>query len=131
MDLIQIQYLMMLSFNDPIRKYSLKNRATSIIKIQQILSSLSVTDLKLYSSPSKTDRKIVSLHPFWCSQWVLYFHECSFDSYGIPPPNIQLKFITKRIGKCLFSAYKIQSMTTKRYSFCAAHCLYIIYSTKK
>ena len=52
---------MMMSFNDLIHKYSLENEGTSNIKIRQILSSLSLSDLGIYlrHGPFKTDIGIV------------------------------------------------------------------------
>ena len=37
-----------MSFNDSIKKYNLKNKATSNIKIQHVLSSLSLDDVGIY-----------------------------------------------------------------------------------
>ena len=38
----------MTSFNDFVHKYSLKNKATSNIKTQQVFSSLSLNDVGIY-----------------------------------------------------------------------------------
>ena len=38
----------MITFNDFIKKFNLKNKATSNIKIQNILSSLSLNDVGIY-----------------------------------------------------------------------------------
>ena len=38
----------MMVFNDFIKKYNLENEATSNIKIQQVLSSLSLNDIGVY-----------------------------------------------------------------------------------
>ena len=38
----------MLSFNDFIKKHNLKNRATSNIKIQQVLCSIGLDDVGIY-----------------------------------------------------------------------------------
>ena len=35
------------------------------------------------------------------------------------------KFMIKRNGRCLYSEYKIQGLTSKRDSYCASDCLYI------
>ena len=52
-------------FNDFIKKYNLKNKATSNIKVQQILSSLSLNDIGIYlrDGPFEFDTGIVNLHP--------------------------------------------------------------------
>ena len=121
-----------MSFNDFIKKYKLKNEATSNIKIQQVLSSLSLNDVGIYlrDSSFKSDDGIVILHPSKGTHWVLYIRESYFDSYGITPPKKLSKFIIKRYGYCLYSEYKIQGITSKQDSYCASYCLYIIYLTK-
>ena len=67
----------MMSFNDFIRIYSLKYKATSNMKIQQILSSLSLSHVGLVSGdgPFESDVGTVNLHPCHVSHWALYFHE--------------------------------------------------------
>ena len=119
-------------FNDFIKKPNLKNKATSNIKIQQILSSLSLNDIGIYlrGGPFESDIGIVNLHPSKGTHWVLYIHGSYFDSYGITPPKKLSKFIIKRNGYCLYSEYKIQGLTNKQDSYCASYCLYIIYLTK-
>ena len=116
------------TFNDFIKKHNLKNKATSNIKIQQILSSLCLNDIGIYlrDGPFESDIGIVNLHPSKGTHWVLYIHEHYIDSYGITPPKKLSKFIIKRNGYCLYSEYQIQ----KNDSYCASYCLYIIYLTK-
>ena len=117
-----------MTFNEFIKKYKLKNKATSNIKILQVLSSLSLNDIEIYlgDEPFKSDIGIVNLHPSKGSHWVCYINENYFDSYGVVCPRKLSKFIVKRIGFCLYSEYQIQ----KNDSFCASYCLYIIYLTK-
>ena len=119
---------MILTFNDFIKKYNLKNKATSNIKIQQVLSSLSLNDVGIYlrDGPFSSDIGIVNLHPSRGTHWVCYINENYFDNYGIVCPKKLSKFIKKRNGYCLYSEYQIQ----KNDSFCASYCLYIIYLTK-
>ena len=118
-----------MTFNDFVKKFNLKNKATSNIKIQQVLSSLSLNDLGIYlrDGPFESDIGIVNLHPSKGTHWVCYINENYFDSYGCSPPKKLSKFIIKRNGHCLYSEYQIQ----KNDSFCASYCLYIIYLTKK
>ena len=54
-----------MTFNDFIKKYKLKNKATSNIKIQQVLSSSSLKDVGIYSrdGPFSIDIGIVNSHP--------------------------------------------------------------------
>ena len=109
-----------MTFNDFIKKYKLKNKAISKIKIQQILSSLSLKDVGIYlrDGPFSTDIGIVNLHPSKGTHWVTYINENSFDSYGCVSPKKLSKFIIKRNGYCLYSEYQIQ----KNDSFCASYC---------
>ena len=117
-----------MTFNEFIKKYKLKNKATSNIKIQQVLSSLSLNDIETYlrDGPFKSDIGIVNLHPSKGTHWVCYINENYFDSYGCVFPKKLSKFIIKRNGYCLYSEYQIQ----KNDSYCASYCLYIIYLTK-
>ena len=118
----------MMTFIDFIKKYKLKNKATSNIKIQQVLSSLSLNDVGIYlrDGSFKSDIGIVNLHPSKGTHWVCYINENYFDSYGCVSPKELSKFIIKRNGYCLYSEYQIQ----KGDSYCASYCLYIIYLTK-
>ena len=118
----------MITFNDFIKKYKLKNKAASNIKIQQVLSSLFLNNIRIYlqDGPFESDIAIVNLHPTKGTHWVCYLNENCFDSYGIVCPKKLSKFIIKRNGYCLYSEYRIQ----KKDSFCASYCLYIIYLTK-
>ena len=118
----------MMTFNDFVRKYDLKNRATSNIKIQQLLSSLSLTDVGIYlrDGPFKTDIGVINLHPSKGTHWTCYVNENYFDSYGCVCPKKLSKFIIKLNGYCLYSEYQIQ----KNDSFCGSYCLYKTYLTK-
>ena len=91
---------MMMSFDDFIYKYKLRNEATSNIKLQQILSSLSLIDVRIYlrDGPFKTDIGFVNLHSFEDAHWVVYIHECYTDSYDCAPPQKLSRFIIKRNG---------------------------------
>ena len=93
---------MITSSNDFIHKYNLKYKATSNIKIQQILFPLSLSDVGIYlrDGPFETDIGILNLHPCLGTHCVLYNHECYFDSYGRTRPNKLSKFVIKRKGHC-------------------------------
>ena len=54
-----------MSFNDFVREHDLKNKATSNIKIQKVLSSLGLNDVGIYlrDGPFSSDVGIVNLHP--------------------------------------------------------------------
>ena len=118
----------MVTFNDFVQKYNLKNKATSNIKIQQVLNSIELDNVNIYlrDGPFSSDIGIVNLHPLKGTHWVCYMNENYFDSYGCSSPKKLSKFIIKRNGYCLYSEYQIQ----KNDSFCASYCLYIIYLTK-
>ena len=118
----------MMTFNDFIKKYKLKNRATSNIKIQQIVSSLGLNHVGIYlrDGPFSSDIGIVNLHPSKGTHWVCYINEICFDSYGCVCPDKLSNFIIKRNAYCLYSEYQIQ----KNDSLCARFCLYILYLTK-
>ena len=111
-----------------LKKYNLRNKATSNIKIQQVLTSIGLDNVSIYlrDGPFSSDIGIVNLHPSKGSHWICYINENYFDSYGCVCPKKLSKFIMKRIGYCLYSEYQIQ----KNDSFCASYCLYIIYLTK-
>ena len=117
-----------MTFNRFVKKYNLKNKATSNIKNQQVLSSLSLNGVGIYlrDGPFKSDIGIVNLHPSKGTHWVCYINENYFDSYGVVCPKKLSKSIIKRNGYCLYSEYQIQ----KNDSLCASYCLYILYLTK-
>ena len=103
---------MLVSFKDFVSEHDLKNKATSDIKIQKVLSSLELSDVGTYSrdGPFEFDIGVVNLHPSKGSHWVCYIHQNYFDSYGCLPPKKLSKFIIKRNGYCLYSEYQIQKM---------------------
>ena len=117
-----------MTFNDFIKKHKLRSKATSNIKIQQVLSSLSLNDVGIYlrDGPFEFDIGIVNLHPSRGTHWVSYINENYFDSYGCSLPKNLSTFIIKQNGFCLYSEYQIQ----KNDSFCASYCLYIVYLTE-
>ena len=117
-----------MTFNEFIKEYKLKNKATSNIKIQQVLHSIGLNNVGIYlrDGPFESDIGIVNLHPSRGSHWVCYINENYFDSYGCAPPKKLSKFIIKRNGYCLYSEYQIQ----KNDRLCSSYCLYIIYLIK-
>ena len=118
----------MMSFNDFVKKFSLKNKATSNIKIQKVLNSIGLDNVGTYlrDGPFSSNIGIVNLHPSKGTHWVVFMNKNYFDSYGCSPPKKLSKFIIKRDGCCLYSENQIQ----KNDSFCASYCLYILYLTK-
>ena len=118
----------MITFNEFNKKHNLKNKATSNIKIKQVLNSIGLNNVNIYlrDGPFLSDIGILNLHPSKGTHWVCYINENYFDSYGVVCPKKLSKFIIKRNGYCLYSEYQIQ----KNDSYCASYCLYIIYLTK-
>ena len=110
----------MMTFHDFIKKYNLRNKPTSNIKVQQVLSSLSLNDVGIYlrDGPFESDVGIINIHPSKGTHWVSYLNEIYLDSHGCAPPKKLSKFITKRNGYCLYSEYQIQ----KNDSLCASYC---------
>ena len=74
----------MMLFNDFIHKYNLKNKATSTIRFYQIISSIGIdnVDIFLRDRLFKPVLGIVNSHLTEGTLWVLFVHECYFDSYG-------------------------------------------------
>ena len=87
-----------MAFNDFIKKYNLKNKATSNIKIHQVLDSIGLNNVGIYlrDGPFKSDIGVVNLHPSKGSHWVCYINGNYFDSYGVVCPKKLSKFIKKK-----------------------------------
>ena len=79
----------MMTFKGFVQKYKLKNKATSNIKIQQVLSSLSLNDVGIYLRDGhfENDIGIVKLPPSKGTYCVCYMNENYFDSYGVVCPK--------------------------------------------
>ena len=96
----------MMIFNDFFKKYNLRNKATSNIKILQIqLNSIGLNNVGIYlrDGPFSSDIGIVNLHPSKGTHWVCYIHQNYFDSYGVVCPKKLSKFFIKRNEYCLYS----------------------------
>ena len=117
-----------MSLNDFIKKYNLKNKAKSKIKIQKVLISIGLDNVNIYlrDGPSSSEIAIVYLHPSKGTHWVCYMNENYFDSYGFVFPKKLSKLIVKRNGFCLYSEYQSQ----KNHGSCASYCLNITYLIK-
>ena len=63
----------MITFNDFVHEYNLKNKATSDIKIQRFLSSSFLKDVGIYlrDGPFSTNIRITNLRPSKGTHWVL------------------------------------------------------------
>ena len=80
----------MITFNDFLKKYNLKNRATNNIKIYEVLKKTgqdSKVGIYLRVGDFSTNYGVVNLHPSRGTHWVCYTKYCYFDSYGFSPPK--------------------------------------------
>ena len=66
-----------MTFNDFVHEHNLKNKATSNIKIQQVLCSIGVDNVGIYLRDEhfSTDIRLVNLHPLKGTHWVTYINE--------------------------------------------------------
>ena len=64
--------MIMMTFNDFVKKYNLRNKATSNIKIQQVLNSIGLNNVGTYLRDGffSIDIGIVTLHPLKGTHWV-------------------------------------------------------------
>ena len=87
----------MITFNVFVKKYNLKNKATSNIKIQQVLNSIGINNVNIYlrDGPFLSDIGKLNLHPSKGTHWVCYKNENYFDSYGVVCPKKLSKFSIK------------------------------------
>ena len=80
----------MITFNDFIKKYNLRNKAANNIKIYEVLKNIGLdTKVELYLRDGLFSTKIgiLNLHPSKGTPWVCYINENYFDSYGCSPPK--------------------------------------------
>ena len=69
----------MITFNDFVHKHNLKNKATSNIKIYEVLKKMgldSKVGIYLRDGIFSTNYGIVNLHPSKGTHWVLYIKDC-------------------------------------------------------
>ena len=99
----------MMTFNDFIKEYYLKNQATSNIKVYQVLSSLSLSDVVIYlrDSSFESDIGVHDLHPTKGTHWVCFINENYFDWYGCICPKKLSKFFYKT--KWMLFIFRIQN----------------------
>ena len=90
----------MITFNDFVHKYNLKNEATSNIKTQQVLDSIRLNNVGIYlrDGPFESDIGLVNLHPLKGTHWVCYIKEIYFDSFECVSPKKLSTFVIKRNG---------------------------------
>ena len=90
----------MMTFNDFIRNFNLKNKTTSNMRTFQVLLFLSFNDVGLYlrDGPFPSDVGIENLKPSKGLQWVVYIIAEYFDRYGCSPPEKTSRLTMKRNG---------------------------------
>ena len=105
-------------FNDSVHKYNLKNKATSNLKLYEVLEKIAIDSkvgFYLRDGPLSSNKGIVNLHPSKGTHWVCYKNENYFDSSGCVCPQKLSKFIMKtkfiffmkRNGHCFYSQNQI------------------------
>ena len=94
-----------MSFNDFVQRHKLKNEATSNLKIQQVLSSLGLSDVGicLWDDSFWSNIRIVNLHPSKGTHWVADLNKIFLNSYACVCPKKLSKFIINWNGHCLLS----------------------------
>ena len=77
-----------LSFSELVKEFCVRNQATSITKLKEVLYKLGLKT-KIYKRDSKFSTKngTVVLHPFRGTQWTVYNNKIFSVSYGCPPPS--------------------------------------------
>ena len=103
----------MVKFNGFVPKQNLKNKATSNLKLNEVLKQIGLDTkmgISLRDGPFSTNMAILNLHPTRGSRWVCYIKENYFDSYAVVYPKKLSKFIIRRTGYFLYVEYEIQEM---------------------
>ena len=120
----------MTTFNVFVHKHNFRNKATSNIKILQVLFSIGLENVGLYlrDGPFEFDIGIVILQPSKGTHLVCYINENYFDSYGCVCPKKLSKVIIKRNGYCFYSEYQIKKMIV--FVQVIVHIYFILYLTK-
>ena len=88
----------MMLFNDFVLKYILKNKATSNLKLYEILKKIgldSKVGIYLRDGPFSSNMGIVNIHPSKGTHWVCYINENYFDCYGCVCPQKLSSFFYK------------------------------------
>ena len=82
-----------MSFSNFIAKKNVINKASSSIKIQQIISFSSLSDVKVHLRDGLLSSVvgIAKLHPSKGTPWVQYNKKNYFDSYGCSHPQKTIK----------------------------------------
>ena len=91
-----------MSFNELIKKFNLKKKATSNINFYQVLDFIGSNNVGIYlrDGPFANYNGIGNLHPSKGTHWVCYINENYIVSCGYSPPKKRYKFIMKRNGYC-------------------------------
>ena len=79
----------MITFDYCVHKYNLEKKATSNIKIYEVLKKIgldSKVGVYLRGDNFSLNYGILNLHPSNGTHWVCYIKDCYSDSYGCSPP---------------------------------------------
>ena len=93
-----------MSFSDFVHKYNFKNKATSNIKIQQVLGYIGIDNVAIFLKDGtfSSDNEFLNLNPYYKgAQLVAYINGNVFGSYGCQPPNELCKSIIKQNIVCI------------------------------
>ena len=87
-----------MTFNDFVHKHNLKNKATSNIKIYEVLKKMALDSevgIYLRDGDFSTIYGAVNLDLSRGTHWVCYIKDCCFDSYGFSPSEKLLTYLKK------------------------------------
>ena len=93
---------MMMTFNDFVHKYGLRNKPTANIKIFELLKKIgldSKVGIYLRDGNFSSNYGIVNLHPSKGSHSICFIKDYYFDSYGCPLPKTLPNFIKNMYRK--------------------------------
>ena len=102
-----------MSFNGFVHKHNLKNKATSNIKIFEVLKKIgldSKVGIYLRVGLFSSDIGIVNLLPSKGTHWMCYIKDCYFDSYGCPPPEKLLNYLKNKLKNVFILNIKYKKM---------------------
>ena len=130
--LIWRKWLILMSFNDFIKNYKLKNKATLNTK-----NSASVIIFVFEWCKYLFKRWSICIWRWNCkftsserSTLCVLNKQKLFYSYSCAPSQKLSNISIKRSGYCLLFKYKIQELTCKRESYCTSYCFHTNYLTK-
>ena len=119
----------MMSFNDFIREYSLKDKATSNTMIPEVFKKVrlhSKMRIFLRDGNVSTNYGTLNLQPSKGDHWVCFIRDCCFYAYGCALPKKLPKYIKNKHWEYFMSENQFQQSS----SFCASYVSNTLYLTK-